>query len=57
MVHADLYDIAGRLVRSESGNVATGALSMEVTDLKAGSYVMQVRHSSGAQVSKTVIIK
>jgi len=57
MVHADLYDITGRLVRSESGNVATGALSMEVTDLKAGSYVMQVRHSSGAQVSKTVIIK
>jgi len=25
--------------------------------LKAGSYVMQVRHSLGAQVSKAVIIK
>jgi len=56
-VSAQLLDMSGRLVREVKGTAGESKVSMNVSDLNAGSYVVVVNHSSGAKTSRTIIVK
>ncbi|MCB0761196.1 MAG: T9SS type A sorting domain-containing protein [Flavobacteriales bacterium] len=53
-VTVDIFDLNGRLVKSERAQ-ATNRLTIDLTDLQSGSYVVQVRQSN--QINSSVLIQ
>ncbi len=56
LIKSDLYDLNGKLIRSEAAVENSGILNIQVSDINHGTYILKVYTDRG-DISKTILIE